>query len=275
MRWTNSKDKMAIVTGGASGIGRELCKELSRKGTMVVAVDVGEEGAQEVVSAITAAGGRARATYLDESEEPDVEKLINKTAPEDWQLDYMFYNAGIVVVGEVGDMAVEQGRLVVDTTLQGVIYGTTAAYSLMVRQGFRHIINTAPVAGLIGYPGDIRYAASKYAVVSLSRSLRGEAAGLGVKVSVVCPGYVNTSIWDNGTLLKAVKEDFVTQIPFKMKNPNKAALAILRGIAGNQAIMMFPLHARLLWWVYRFLPLILTPLGRSMVKNFRRIRRGP
>ncbi|MGD9319014.1 MAG: SDR family oxidoreductase [Desulfobacteraceae bacterium] len=269
------KDKIAIVTGGASGIGRELCIELGRRGAVVVVADIMQDGAQEVASTITTAGGQAVAALLDVSREQDVRKLIDETTREHGRLDYMFNNAGVAVSGDARDMTIEHWRRVFDVNLWGVVYGTNAAYSIMVKQGFGHIVNVSSLSGLIGYPTNIPYGTTKYGVVGLSNSLRVEAADLGVKVSVVCPGFVQTSIWENATLLNASREDVLAQIPFKMMEVSKAAKATLRGVARNRAIIIFPFHARLLWWLNRLHPTILTPIGRKMVKNFRAIRQEP
>ncbi|MGD8984520.1 MAG: SDR family oxidoreductase [Desulfobacteraceae bacterium] len=269
------KDKIAIVTGGASGIGRELCIELGRRGAVVVVADIMQDGAQEVASTITTAGGQAVAALLDVSREQDVRKLIDETTREHGRLDYMFNNAGVAVSGDARDMTIEHWRRVFDVNLWGVVYGTNAAYSIMVKQGFGHIVNVSSLSGLIGYPTNIPYGTTKYGVVGLSNSLRVEAADLGVKVSVVCPGFVQTSIWENATLLNASREDVLAQIPFKMMEVSKAAKATLRGVARNRAIIIFPFHARLLWWLNRLHPTILTPIGRKMVKNFRAIRQAP
>ena len=274
------KDKVAIVTGGASGIGRALCEELGQRGAVVIVADIKTKTAQQVASAIVATGGRARAAYLDVSQAQDVEKLIDETASEHGRLDYMFNNAGIAIAGEVRDMSLEHWRSIVDVNLWGVIYGTTIAYSLMVRQGFGHIVNIASLAGLTGYPTGTPYATTKYGVVGLSTSLRQEAAGLGVKVSVVCPGLIQTGIYEEITVLNARHEDMLdrledmlARIPFKLTmDATRAARAILRGVARNQAVITIPFYVRLLWWLYRLHPSLLAPLFRRIVKEFRTLR---
>ncbi len=102
------------------------------------------------------------------------------------QLDCMFNNAGISITGEVRDMTSDHWHRVIDINSLGSHYGATYAYSLMIKQGFGHIVNVACLAGLIGYPIEIAYTTTKYALVGLLTSLRIEAADLGVKVSVVC-----------------------------------------------------------------------------------------
>lgn len=266
------KDKIAIVTGAASGIGRALCKEMSKKDAVVIAADINIEGAKEVTSGITEDGGQAISAYLDVSQSGDVTNLVNKTANEYGRIDYIFNNAGIAVIGEVRDLSLEHWQKVIKVNLMGVIYGTIAAYPLMVKQGFGHIVNIASLAGLIPSPIEIPYAATKSAVVGLSTSLRNEGDDLGVKVSVVCPGFVDTGIYDTLQILKADREEFRAMIPFKMMDVNKAAQYILKQVIRNKAVITFPFHADILWWLYRVHPALLKPLSRKFVKEFRALR---
>ncbi len=101
------KDKVAIVTGGASGIGQAVCEELGRRGGRVVVADVNSEGAEQVAAAISASGGQAEATRLDVTQSDEIQKLIDETASRYGRLDYMFNNAGIATLGEVRDMTPE------------------------------------------------------------------------------------------------------------------------------------------------------------------------
>jgi NAD(P)-dependent dehydrogenase (short-subunit alcohol dehydrogenase family) len=149
-------NQVAIVTGGASGIGRALCEELARRGAVAVVADIDYQSAQTVAAAIVANGGRATAALLDVTRAEDVGRLVEDTARTHGRLDYMFNNAGIGVGGEVRDLTLEHWRKAIDINLWGVIYGTTAAYSVMLRQGSGHIVNTASAAGLVGEPGLLR-----------------------------------------------------------------------------------------------------------------------
>lgn len=266
------RDKISIVTGAASGIGRALCEVLGQKEAVIIVADINTEGAQEVASTITKAGGRASSVHLDVTRAEDVTNIVNKVASEHGQIDYLFNNAGISVSGEVRDMNFEHWQKVIGVNLLGVIYGTTAAYPLMVKQGFGHIVNIASLAGLIGYPLNTPYATTKFAVVGLSISLRNEGADLGVKVSAVCPGYVQTGIYDATPILKADREKVLANIPFKMMDVKKAAQLILKGVMRNKAIITFPFYAVFLWWLYRLHPALLSPLGRKGVKDFRAVR---
>lgn len=263
------QDAVCVVTGGASGLGRALCEELGRRGAVVVVADVDEAGAREVASGV---GGKATAAALDVRDAAAVRRLIEGTAAAHGRLDYLFNNAGISVLGEARDLTLEHWRKVLDVNLNGVVHGVDAAYPLMVRQGSGHIVNTASLAGLAGFPIATPYATSKFAVVGLSLSLRAEAAELGVKVSAVCPGFVRTAIFDAGAYVSSRKEDLLAQIPFRMIDAAEAARAILGGVERNRAVIVFPFYARFLWWLMRLHPALAGVVHRRSVRDFRKVR---
>jgi NAD(P)-dependent dehydrogenase (short-subunit alcohol dehydrogenase family) len=269
------KDKIAIVTGGAAGIGQALCEELGRRGAIVVVADINAAGAEQVSAGITGIGGWATAVQLDVARAGDVQQIIEDTVSAHGRLDYMFNNAGVSFGGEVRDMALEHWRHLIDVNLMGVIYGTAAAYAAMVSQGSGHIVNTASTAGLVAFPTASAYATTKHAIVGLSTSLRAEAADLGVKVSAVCPGFIETGIYDAATVVNISHEDLLSLVPFKMMDVNKVAPVILHGVARNQEIIVFPLHARLLWWLNRINTALPAILGRRAVRELRAVRREP
>ncbi len=269
-------DKVAIVTGGASGIGRAVCEHMGQRGAILVVADINTEGARAVAQSITTSGGRARAVELDVTQQEDVRKLIKETAEEHGRLDYMFNNAGIGIFGDERDKTFEDWQKILNINLYGVLYGTLAAYSLMAEQGFGHIINTASLAGLIPAPTDVAYSTSKHAVVGLSTSLRAEGAGLGVKVSVVCPGVVRTPIFDTSPVLNASKDDLMARLPSSvMLDVNKAARAILRGVVRNKGRIVFPFHARFAWMIDRILPSLSDLWAQWHIKTFRTFRKEP
>jgi len=267
------KGKTAIVTGGASGIGLALCEQLSEQGAKVTIADINKEGAESAEKKILASGGTAQAAYLDVTSSEAVQDLIDQTIAEHGQLDYMFNNAGIAIQGEARDMTPEHWDRILKINLLSVIYGTTAAYQKMVEQGAGHIVNTASILGLIGLGLSVGYATTKHAIVGLSTSLRAEGAGLGVKVSVVCPGFVQTGLYNAATIVEADNKEFYDQVPFKRMDVNKAAKLIIKGVRRNKAIMVFPLHAKLMWWGLRFNQNALDKANYFAMRDFRKIRK--
>jgi short-subunit dehydrogenase len=145
---------------------------------------------------------------------------------------------------------------------------------VMIRQGSGHIVNTASGYGLLPGPVEAAYATTKHAVVGLSTSLRVEGADLGVKVSVVCPGFIETDIWQAATMLKVDRQEALAQIPFKMMKSKDAARAILSGVERNKQYIVFPFHARLLWRLNRISPSLMKPVYAKLMRDFRTIRSG-
>ena len=269
------QNKIAVVTGGASGIGQALCEELARRGATVVVADIDSQRAQHVASAIAAQGGRAESAEVDVADVKQMETLVEQTVSRHGRLDYIFNNAAIGVVGELRDLVPEHWRRLVDVNLLGVVYGTMAAYTVMVRQGSGHIVNVSSLAGLMPSPVLTPYATSKWAVVGFSTSLRVEAASLGVKVSVACPSMVRTNFPDGTAYVNVSKEEYLKRLPWRfMMEPGDAARAILRGVARNRAIIVCPWHGRLVWWCQRHFPWLLTPLWRMTVREWRTLRVG-
>jgi NAD(P)-dependent dehydrogenase (short-subunit alcohol dehydrogenase family) len=263
------KDKISIVTGAASGIGQAISQALGDDGAVVIIADVNLEGAQKVAAAIQRKGGRAEATELDVTSAEDVQRVIDETVAKHGRLDLIFNNAGVAAGGEARDLSLADWRRIVDVNLMGVIYGTTAAYAVMVKQGFGHIVNTASLAGLLGAPFMVPYSATKHAVVGLSKSLRSEAADLGVKVTAICPGYIQTNIFEASPWRKINKDDILQKIPFKIMEAEEAARIILRGVARNKALVVFPGYAKFFWFLSRLSLKLLAPLDRKTIKDFR------
>ncbi|UCB49761.1 MAG: SDR family oxidoreductase [Deltaproteobacteria bacterium] len=260
------KDSVAIVTGGASGIGRALGQELARRGALVIMVDIQTELLEEAVLSITQAGHKAEGVDLDVTDFQAVKGLVENTAARHGRLDYIFNNAGIGVGGEVRDVSIDDWRDVLDVNLFGVVHGVAAAYPLMVEQGHGHIINTASIEGLIPFPGTVSYVASKYGVVGLSNALRVEGADLGVNVSVVCPGYIKTAIFHTSKLIKIDREKMLKSLPHRFGiTPEECASVILRGVERNKAIILVTGLAKILWWLHRIHPgWILWMMGRKI-----------
>jgi NAD(P)-dependent dehydrogenase (short-subunit alcohol dehydrogenase family) len=268
------KDKVAIVTGGASGIGRALCEALARReAAAIVVADIDAEGAQEVAVSHRC----AQAMHVDVSREEDVQALVGETVAQHGRLDLIINNAGVAICGEVRDLTLDHWQRVLDVNLWGVIYGTTAAYRVMVNQGFGHIVNVASLDGLTPMPLAVPYTAAKHAVVGLSTALRIEGAELGVKVSVACPGTVQTNILDTAAFVGIEREEAIAEMQsgFKMADPTDCARAILHGVERNQAIIVDTRLNRLFWRLYRLSPSFYAALMQKGVQQMRPLRQEP
>lgn len=267
---------VSVVTGAASGIGRALAEELSRRGSEVVLADLQIELAEEVAATLRAAGGKAQAALLDVADAAAVDALLRATVERAGRLDYLFNNAGIGVGGPVGKHTLEDWNHILDVNLRGVIHGVHSAYPIMQRQGFGHIVNTASVAGLAATAGTVAYCATKYAVVGLSTALRDEIAAEGIRVSALCPGLIRTPILTGGKYgkiyLDTPPEERLRLLErANIMPPDQFACKALNAVAKNKGIIIIPAWWRLLVWLTHHTPkLIMQTLSKIVQDSARK-----
>jgi NAD(P)-dependent dehydrogenase (short-subunit alcohol dehydrogenase family) len=251
---------VAIVTGGASGLGRALAEQLSDRGAAeVVIADQNQELAEEVANAINAKGGHATPVHVDVRDYDSVATLIKQTRQRAERLDYIFNNAGVLINGFTNQLSIYDWNHVIDINLRGVINGMHAAYLEMRDQGFGHIVNTSSLVGLI--PGPTVYSTAKHGVVGASVSLRSEAADFNVRVSALCPGAIKTPMLEEGGRNQEVREEFVKRQ--KLSEPEALASDALDKVAKNKPIIVTPKSLKIGWWLYRIAPEFVVQLARK------------
>ena len=199
------RGKVAMITGAGSGLGKALALVLASSGAIVVACDVDTYSLDSVSSEITQIGGNVESFVLDVTNPTRVAFEIAEVARRHAGLDYLFNCAGVGLKGEVRDVMDEQWRRLVDVNLWGVIHTTRAAYREMVERRTGHIVNIASLSGLVPVPGVAAYGAMKHAVVGLTTALRAEGEGLGIRVTVVCPGPIATG-FQAGMMLAGIPD---------------------------------------------------------------------
>ncbi len=220
-------------------------------------------------------------SVLDVRDADAVREFIGQVALDSGRIDFLFNNAGILLAGEAHEFDTGHFDRIIDVNIRGVVNGTMAAYPLMVRQGFGHIVNTASLAGLMPSPLLSAYGMSKHAVVGLTTSMRFEAERYGVRISAICPAGVDTPMLEAAPLSGLDAIAWSPDVPHYLKRlagtlcpADKVARDALRGVERNKAIIIIPARGRLTELVYRFVPGLVHAVGRRELAAELGERRG-
>lgn len=184
--------KVTVVTGGARGLGAEVCRVLARRGADVVCADLREELAAGLVQEIRAAGGRASATALDVRDPDAVATAVERLLRDRGRVDILVNNAAIDVTVPADELAVEDWRRIIDTNLNGPYWLCRSLFPVMKRQGGGQIVNIASTAAKRTWPNAAGYHASKWGLLGLSHALHAEGRAHGIKVTAVVSGGMRT-----------------------------------------------------------------------------------
>ena len=191
------RDQVAVVTGAARGIGREIAERLARGGAAVVCTDVMDPA--ETVAAIEAAGGTAEGLVFDVTDGEAAAAAVADINQRHGRLDILINNAGITRDGLLIRMKTDDWRAVLGINLDGVFHLTQPAARVMMKQRSGRIVNVASVVGLMGNAGQTNYAASKAGLIGFTKSLARELGPRNVTVNAVAPGYIQTAMTDKLT----------------------------------------------------------------------------
>jgi NAD(P)-dependent dehydrogenase (short-subunit alcohol dehydrogenase family) len=189
------KDRMAVVTGAGSGIGRAIAQALAARGALVAAVDLDGASAKETANLVAAAGGRAESFPCDTSVAAEVDRAVAGAVGRLGPLEIMVNNAGILDgYFNVDELDERVWRRVIDIDLTGVFLGCQRAVREMLPRGRGRIVNMASVAGLNGTGGGAAYVAAKHGVIGLTRQMAVVYSARGITVNAVCPGPILTGL---------------------------------------------------------------------------------
>jgi 3-oxoacyl-[acyl-carrier protein] reductase len=217
--------QVAIVTGGARGIGLAVSHALAARGATVAIFNRNPEQARAAVEAIAAAGGRARAFAADIGETASVDAAVEAALHELGRVDVLVNNAGLTRDGIFLRMSDEQWHEVLNTNLAGAFRCCRAVARPMMKARYGRIINVSSVVGLMGNPGQANYAASKAGLLGFTRALARELASRSVTVNAVCPGFIETDM--TASLPEAARADLLSRIPLgRLGRPEEVAEVI-------------------------------------------------
>jgi NAD(P)-dependent dehydrogenase (short-subunit alcohol dehydrogenase family) len=215
------KQKVAFITGAATGIGKSTAILLANEGNKVIVTDINEPMGQEAANAINASGGSAQFYKLDVSNQDEVNAVTTQVMQKEGSIDYAVNNAGIS--GDFGpfhEMTIENWNKVIAIDLTSILFCIQSQIKCMLQTGAGSIVNVSSMAGLRGAPGGAAYSAAKHGVIGLTKSTAIEYGRLNIRVNAVCPGFTETAI------LEAVPQktlDFSSNVLVPMKRLGKPA----------------------------------------------------
>ncbi len=193
------KDKVAVVTGGASGIGLAMAERFAKAGMKIALVDIEADALAKTAKALESSGAEVLAERIDVSDAAEMERLREAVLSRFGAVHLVCNNAGVAAGGATWELTLADWEFTMGPNLWGVIHGVRVFAPLLVDQNEGHIVNTASMAGLVSAPGMAPYNVTKYGVVALSETLYADLAEAGseVGVSVLCPGFVRSQIWNS------------------------------------------------------------------------------
>jgi NAD(P)-dependent dehydrogenase (short-subunit alcohol dehydrogenase family) len=252
------EDRVVVITGAGSGIGRSVAHEFARAGARLHLVDIARGRVEEVVGELRLMGAEAHAHCIDIRDADAMDALAASVYERHDRTDVLVNNAGVGHSALVHETPLRDWKWVLDTNLWGVIHGLHAFVPRMIDQGGdAHIVNTASLAGLMGVPTMAPYCASKFAIVGISESLGVELAPYGIGVTAICPGIIDTDIIRAGRLegaTAASKQKIAAYYRRRGIPPERVARDVLRAIAARRPVQLTAGNAYPALWLKRLSP---------------------
>ena len=272
----NLKQKIAVVTGAGSGIGRATALALAYEGCLLAISDINESNLEETRLAIEATGAKVQAKLLDVTDREAFENYASEVADNFGTVNIVINNAGVMVRGSLQNTSIEDFEWIMNINFWGMVYGSMAFLPYLKQSGEGHICNVSSMFGMMAPANTGSYAASKFAIRAFSEALRTEldVEGCGVSVTSIHPGMIKTAILRDARVDPSIHEqtgmnqedahaEFTKQA---FNTPEKVANAIIKGIKKNKMRVLVGFDAYLVDWATRLAPVLFRKLATRILK---------
>jgi len=253
------EQRVAVITGAATGIGRALAARLADEGASLCLADINKEALDVVADALRAKGCDVSAYAVDVADRRQVEALCRSVVEHFGRADLLINNAGVALSGDVEEVSLADIEWLMGINFWGMVYGVKYFLPILKQQKKSYIVNLSSVFGMIAPPGGATYAASKFAVRGFTEALRHELAGTSVQVSSVHPGGIRTGIAKSSRLGAGTdprkREEDIAKFEFLARtSPERAADRIVSGVLKGETRILIGLDASLIDLFQRLLP---------------------
>lgn len=265
--------KRALITGAASGIGREIALSLAREGVDVYLLDIDEAGLLSVVEEASQTGVMAIGSYCDLSESAQITVCLKKIISEWGGLDILVNNAGIACYGPTDEMTEQHWNQLLSVNLLAPIELTRQLLPILLTQNESHILNVGSLASLVAGSKLTAYNISKYGLLGLSESLLAEYGRSNLGVTALCPGFVSTEIYQKSPRIGSSRQ-VKTPPAWLTTTPEKIAAKAIRAIQKNQPLVVVTPLAKFLWFCKRMTPSLFLEVMRRLSSKRKNQRPG-
>jgi short-subunit dehydrogenase len=249
------ENKVAVVTGAASGIGRALAQQLARRGAELALVDVNASALADTATSVAATGRRVTTHVVDVADAARMEALAEEVVAQHGRVELLVNNAGVSVTGPFEEQSIDDWRWIVGVNLWGVVHGCKFFLPHLRKNREAHIVNLSSTFGIVGMPTQSSYCATKFAVRGLSEALWAELRGSGIGVTSVHPGAVRTNIVRaSRTADPSAKQRMAERFDRMAMSPEKAARKILRAVERDKLRVVICPEAHAADWAKRLFP---------------------
>jgi NAD(P)-dependent dehydrogenase (short-subunit alcohol dehydrogenase family) len=273
---SNLAGKSALVTGAASGIGKETALVLARRGADLVICDLNSEGLEETANEIRSLGRSILSGRVDVANREEMGRFAARVHAEAGVPDILMNNAGVGLGGGFLHTSLDNWDWIIGINLMGVIHGCHFFVPKMVERGSGHVINVSSAAGYTAAEALAAYCTTKFAVLGLSEALRDELKPHGIGVTAICPGIINTAITRSSRIVgpdasQEMRQQMIEAYERRGYGPERVAANILKAVQRNRAVAPISPEAWGLYYLKRFAPGLLARLSRFATDRQRRL----